>query len=99
MAWTSNQLSIGVDLHKTQFTVCGLKADGEILHEGIYPCTHEGYLLRRRRIEWRFDLPLHARGLLLLQRKRPVSEGSTPARTRAMTHSLYGYMKPRRSMG
>ena len=43
MAWTSHQLSIGVDLHKTQFTVCGLKADGEILHEGIYPCTHEGY--------------------------------------------------------
>ena len=33
----------GVDRHKTQFTVCGLKADGEILHKGIYPCTHEGY--------------------------------------------------------
>lgn len=37
------KISIGVDLHKTQFTVCCLSEDRKIQETGIYPTTEEGY--------------------------------------------------------
>lgn len=43
MEWENRQLSVGVDLHKTQFTVCALAPSGEIVHECVYPTTNEGY--------------------------------------------------------
>ena len=43
MESTGNMISVGVDLHTTQFTVCALNAAGEILNEEIYPTDEEGY--------------------------------------------------------
>ena len=39
----SKRLCVGVDLHKTQFTVCALNEDGEILLEAVYPTSTVGY--------------------------------------------------------
>ena len=38
-----SRLCVGVDLHKTQFTVCALNEDGEYLLEKQYPTKEEGY--------------------------------------------------------
>ena len=44
MSKTENsRLCVGVDLHKTQFTVCALNEDGEYLLEKWYPTKEEGY--------------------------------------------------------
>ena len=43
MEWENRQLSVGIDLHKTQFTVCALAPSGEIVHEEVYPTRNEGY--------------------------------------------------------
>lgn len=43
MEWGNRQLSVGIDLHKTQFTVCALAPSGEIVQECVYPTTNEGY--------------------------------------------------------
>jgi transposase len=44
MSKTENgRLCVGVDLHKTQFTVCAINEDGEYLLERKYPTTEEGY--------------------------------------------------------
>ena len=43
MEWENRQLSVGIDLHKTQFTVCALAPSGEIVKEGMYPTTNDGY--------------------------------------------------------
>lgn len=43
MNWQRNIISVGVDLHTTQFTTCALTPDDEIIHEGIYRTTEEGY--------------------------------------------------------
>ena len=44
MSKTENgRLCVGVDLHKTQFTVCAMNEEGEDLLEGKYPTTEEGY--------------------------------------------------------
>lgn len=51
MAWTNTQLSIGVDLHKTQFTACGLLADGEVVLEGKYICELAGYAQFSKEVE------------------------------------------------
>lgn len=37
------KMSIGVDLHKTQFTVCCLSEDRKIQESGIYPTKDRGY--------------------------------------------------------
>ena len=37
------KMSIGVDLHKTQFTVCLLSEDRKIVENGIYPTNDIGY--------------------------------------------------------
>ena len=39
----NSRLCVGVDLHKTQFTVCAVNGDGEILLESIYPTSTAGY--------------------------------------------------------
>ena len=39
----NSRLCVGVDLHKTQFTVCALNEDGEYLLEKHYPTKEEGY--------------------------------------------------------
>ncbi len=38
-----SELSVGIDLHKTQFTVCAISSDGEILIEKQYETKKEGY--------------------------------------------------------
>ena len=44
MSKTENErLCVGVDLHKTQFTVCAMSEEGEYLLEKKYPTTEEGY--------------------------------------------------------
>ena len=44
MSKTENRrLCVGVDLHKTQFTVCAMNEEGEYLLERKYPTTEEGY--------------------------------------------------------
>ncbi len=37
------RLCVGVDLHKTQFTVCALTEDGEVLLQEMYLTNDEGY--------------------------------------------------------
>jgi transposase len=37
------KMSIGVDLHKTQFTVCCLSEDRKVQESGIYPTMNRGY--------------------------------------------------------
>jgi transposase len=37
------KMSIGVDLHKTQFTVCCLSGDRKVQESGIYPTKDRGY--------------------------------------------------------
>ena len=39
----NGRLCVGIDLHKTQFTTCGLTEEGECLLEKKYPTTEEGY--------------------------------------------------------
>lgn len=39
-----SELSVGIDLHKTQFTVCAISADGELLLEKQYETNNDGYL-------------------------------------------------------
>ena len=44
MSKTENgRLCVGVDLHKTQFTVCAMNEEGEYLLERKYRTTEEGY--------------------------------------------------------
>ena len=38
-----SELSVGIDLHKTQFTVCAISSDGELLLEKQYETKKEGY--------------------------------------------------------
>lgn len=38
-----SRLCVGVDLHKTQFTVCAINEDGEIIIESEYPTSTDGY--------------------------------------------------------
>lgn len=38
-----SRLCVGVDLHKTQFTVCAVNEDGEYLLESMYPTSTAGY--------------------------------------------------------
>jgi len=44
------KMSIGVDLHKTQFTVCCLSEDRAIQETGTYPTTDQGYRAFIKRI-------------------------------------------------
>ena len=37
------KMSIGVDLHKTQFTVCFLSEDRKVKESGVYPTDNSGY--------------------------------------------------------
>ncbi len=37
------KMSIGVDLHKTQFTVCILSEDRRVNESGLYPTSEYGY--------------------------------------------------------
>ena len=37
------RLSVGIDLHKTQFTVCAMREDGLVTMEGEYPTSETGY--------------------------------------------------------
>ncbi len=37
------RLCVGVDLHKTQFTVCAINEDGEILLKEVCPTSKDGY--------------------------------------------------------
>jgi transposase len=39
-----SELSVGIDLHKTQFTVCAISSDGELLLEKQYETNNDGYL-------------------------------------------------------
>lgn len=39
----TNRLCVGVDLHKTQFTVCAVNEDGEVQLESMYPTSTDGY--------------------------------------------------------
>ncbi len=44
------KMSIGVDLHKTQFTVCCLSEDRKIHESGIYPTKDRGYEVFTKKI-------------------------------------------------
>ena len=37
------RLCVGIDLHKTQFTVCAMREDGLVTMEGEYPTSETGY--------------------------------------------------------
>lgn len=44
------RLCVGVDLHKTQFTVCAVDEDGNAVHEEEYPTDRMGYARFSRRM-------------------------------------------------
>ena len=44
MEWENRQLSVGIDLHKTQFTVCALAPSGEIVHEEVLKEFYKQFL-------------------------------------------------------
>lgn len=47
------KMSIGVDLHKTQFTVCYLSEDRAVQETGVYPTTDQGYgAFIKRMLDW-----------------------------------------------
>lgn len=47
------KMSIGVDLHKTQFTVCCLSEDRKIQESGIYPTKDRGYeVFTKKLLHW-----------------------------------------------
>ena len=51
------QLSVGVDLHKSQLTICVMRADGELVQEGMYRTTAEGYRAFVQKMhEWEQEL-------------------------------------------
>ena len=37
------KMSIGIDLHKTQFTVCMLSEDRKVVESGVFPTSEHGY--------------------------------------------------------
>lgn len=41
--WERKIVSVGIDLHTTQFTVCAITPAGDVLKEGQYQTTDEGY--------------------------------------------------------
>ena len=41
--WERKIVSVGIDLHTTQFTTCAITPAGDILQEEQYPTTEEGY--------------------------------------------------------
>ena len=41
--WQNKTVSVGIDLHKTQFTVCAIISTKEILFEDVYSTDDEGY--------------------------------------------------------
>lgn len=41
--WERKIVSVGIDLHTTQFTVCAITPAGDVLKEEQYPTTDEGY--------------------------------------------------------
>ncbi len=47
------KMSIGVDLHKTQFTVCCLSEDRKVQESGIYPTKDQGYeVFTKKLLHW-----------------------------------------------
>lgn len=41
--WQNKTVSVGIDLHKTQFTVCAITSKKEILFEAVYNTETDGY--------------------------------------------------------
>lgn len=53
----TEQLSVGVDLHKNQFTICAMRGEGELMQEGEYRTTEEGYQAFKQKMhEWEEEL-------------------------------------------
>lgn len=53
----TKQLRVGVDLHKNQFTICAMYGDGELVQEGEYRTTAEGYQeFMQKMHEWEDEL-------------------------------------------
>lgn len=42
MEWENKMVSVGIDLHTTQFTVCAMAPSGEVFHREEYPMNDEG---------------------------------------------------------
>lgn len=53
MNWQREIISVGIDLHTTQFTVCALMDDDVVIQEEVYPTTEEGY---KTFIEWAHEV-------------------------------------------
>ena len=49
------KMSVGVDLHKTQFTVCALSEDRKVKESGIYPTSKLGYKAFFRKMNQRME--------------------------------------------
>lgn len=43
MNWQRDIISVGIDLHTTQFTVCATVDDDTIILRKVYPTTEQGY--------------------------------------------------------
>lgn len=76
-----SRLCVGVDLHKTQFTVCAIDEDGVAVHEEEYPTNRSGYarFSRRMHIEERkgylIELAVESTGNARFFKNRMEAEG------------------------
>ena len=68
------KMSIGVDLHKTQFTVCFLSADRKVKESGIYPTDNSGYESFLSKIDSYWMNVLRFKPLLSPREMRDISE-------------------------
>lgn len=51
------QLSVGVDLHKSQLTICVMREGGELVQQGMYRTTEDGYQAFVQKMhEWEQEL-------------------------------------------
>ena len=76
----TSRLCVGVDLHKTQFTVCALSDDGEYLLEKKYPTKEEGYN--------EFSSEMHNReeqGVIIQLQYQTVLQKTLPSPAEAVT--------------
>ena len=75
------RLCVGVDLHKTQFTVCAVNEDGEFLLEGVYPTSREGYAAFTKEMhnqeenEYSIELAVESTGNARFFKNRMEAEG------------------------
>ena len=76
-----SRLCVGVDLHKTQVTVCAVNEDGEFLLEFMYPTSSDGYeafikeMHKQERNEYSIEMAVESTGNARFFKNQMEAEG------------------------